>query len=52
MLGTVGEVRMNLYMTFSYELLHMNASVLADQLSADTGCSLENQTGAIDNKDE
>ena len=31
MVGTAGEVRMKLYVTYSYGLLHMDTPVLANQ---------------------
>ena len=36
---------------FSYGLLYMDMRVLADQLCADSGCSIENKRGAMDDRD-
>ena len=51
-----GEVSTNSQLMFSYGPLHMDISVLADQqrlmyISADTGCSLNDQPGVMDDRD-
>ena len=57
--GTAGEARTNSGVTMSYETpSHRRASVgrttrtYLPQLSTDTGCSLEDQSGVMDNRDE